>query len=67
MITFKGVRIDNGRTMESNSIMQYELHPIKQRRVAQLWQEGKSWIEVIPDSVEVILPAQQVTSKLPAS
>lgn len=49
-ILFRG-KAAVGTWIESDSILQFEDHPIKKCRVVTLFQADEGWVEVIPETV----------------
>lgn len=49
-ILFRG-KTAVGTWIESDSILQFEDHPIKKCRVIMLFQSDEGWVEVIPETV----------------
>lgn len=50
-LLFKAKRKDNGEWLESDSILQFNKHPVTKVAEASLWVEGTGWIEVDPKTV----------------
>lgn len=50
-LLFKAKRKDNGEWLESDSILQFNNHPVTKSPAASLWKEGDGWIEVDPNTV----------------
>lgn len=50
-ILYRGKAKDSGEWIESDSILQFEEHPLKKCRVIELFQARGGWVEVIPETV----------------
>ena len=50
-LLFSAKRKDNGEWMVSDSILQFNNHPVTKAPEASLWEEGTGWVEVNPKTV----------------